>query len=567
MAGKGKRITAPLSNLGACGGITDGGLRAPLDGAYGTLEGLTRMINEAVRKRDFMGMPRPDSYGCERMFLRLFVNDRMADDFPLIARDFLLHEAGNLTGHGDLQYVDFDAGKTWPEESFNLFVLNLMMNAAKSGSEYARSLFAYLHKTYYRQEYRALKKFSSLSSGELIALSEPDVKNGEWDFAGKMARILCISEMYGIRIGDDCAVAYAYLNHCVSQEEAEERFSCSEKVREAFGDCVSEIEEKGDVEEYYALDGKASKYLGNIFRWLGYDPEYADWCDEDDTGLSRRLATALAILKKTYPKKEEFTPWEIVLCGTILHVASALSCSADWMEEQMRMLAYGEQGTDFYDEFPPDFHSEEVAGVIMGAPRRTLDERKQDVREEVARPEETITEATAELEEARRRIHLLENENRELRSRLAGRHAMEKENRVMADRVDSMTRELAALRNHVYHLTEDDAPVDEKGLGEMKKALSALRIVIVGGHANWTAKLRMDFPEWRFVNPEVSGALDASVVEGADYVYFFSDTLSHSTYYRYLRVAREKKVGYGYVHGVNLEKNVRQMYRELCEGK
>jgi hypothetical protein len=533
-----------------------------LQRGYDTLEGLVKMINESAKRRDAMGMLKPDTYGCERMFLRAFVNDEMQEDFPLIARDFLLHEAGNISEHNDLQYVDFDSGMTWPEESFNLFILNLMMNAVKSGSTYAKSLFVYLHKTYYKQEYKALKKFSRLSSGELIALSEPDVKNGEWDFAGKMARILCISEMYGIDIGADCGVIYAYLNHCVSQEREEDRASYSEKIGEIFQDCLTEIEESGKLDEYYALDDKAAQYLGNVLRWLGYGPEYADQCDENDADLSRRLAVSLAILKKTYPKKE-FTPWEIVLCGTILHAASALTCNADWLDEQSRILAYGEQGTDYYDEYPSQFHPEEVTTAISNAPRKSFEEKRSTDKEESSASGQIEKDAATELEEARRQIHLLENENKELKIQLAGRHALEKENKVLSDKADSMTRELAALRNHVYHLTEDDAPVDKKGVDEMKRELAKRKIIIVGGHTNWVAKLKKDFPGWKFVNHEVSGAIDASVVENADYVYFFSDTLSHTTYYRYVNVAREKKVGYGYVHGVNIEKNVRQMYREL----
>ena len=36
---------------------------------------------------DFNGMT-PDTYGCERLFVDFFINDKMAEDFPLIARAF-----------------------------------------------------------------------------------------------------------------------------------------------------------------------------------------------------------------------------------------------------------------------------------------------------------------------------------------------------------------------------------------------------------------------------------------------------------------------------------------------
>ena len=58
---------------------------------------------------------------------------------------------------------------------------------------------------------------------------------------------------------------------------------------------------------------------------------------------------------------------------------------------------------------------------------------------------------------------------------------------------------------------------------------------------------------------------DTSIVEKADYVFFFSDTISHSTYYRYLNVLRERKISFGYIHGVNIENNIRHIYNEMKE--
>ena len=46
---------------------------------------------------------------------------------------------------------------------------------------------------------------------------------------------------------------------------------------------------------------------------------------------------------------------------------------------------------------------------------------------------------------------------------------------------------------------------------------------------------------------------------------FFSDTISHSTYYKYLNVLRERKISFGYIHGVNIENNIRHIYNEMKE--
>ena len=89
----------------------------------------------------------PDTYGAERVFIEHFVNDDMGEDFPLIARDFYMHEYMNLSQYESVEYLDIDSGEDWPELMFIRFTMNLMLNAVNSGSGYAKALFLYLHKT------------------------------------------------------------------------------------------------------------------------------------------------------------------------------------------------------------------------------------------------------------------------------------------------------------------------------------------------------------------------------------------------------------------------------------
>lgn len=95
--------------------------------------------------------------------------------------------------------------------------------------------------------------------------------------------------------------------------------------------------------------------------------------------------------------------------------------------------------------------------------------------------------------------------------------------------------------------------------------IGKLRIVVIGGHSNWVSKVKSRFPDWVFVSPDASGTPDVDIVDKADHVYFFTDTISHSAYYRFMNVVRERKVGFGYIHGVNIDKNTRQIYNELIE--
>ena len=75
--------------------------------------------------------------------------------------------------------------------------------------------------------------------------------------------------------------------------------------------------------------------------------------------------------------------------------------------------------------------------------------------------------------------------------------------------------------------------------------------------------LKTTFPKWDYVKPSATGTQDTTVLMKADMVYFFTDTISHSTYNRYISVCRDQKIPFGYIHGVNMDMNIRQMYREM----
>ena len=53
------------------------------------------------------------------------------------------------------------------------------------------------------------------------------------------------------------------------------------------------------------------------------------------------------------------------------------------------------------------------------------------------------------------------------------------------------------------------------------------------------------------------------LLDGADMVYFFTDYLSHSTYGRFVRLVRENRIPFGYIHTVNVESLVRQVFEDL----
>ena len=508
----------------------------------------------------------PDTYGCERFFVDFFINDEMREDFPLIARDFYVHEFANIPKHQDVEYFDIEAGEDWPELMFNRFTLGLMMNAVNSGSEYTKALFLYLHKTYYKKEYRTLKRFSKMSLSELLALAKPEGRRHL--YYANLSRILCIAPMYGIKFDVKCHVVYGILNEFINKFGLSVGYSFDEAVDDSFKDCRKEIDERFDQKKLYSLDAKMSKFLGNVFQWLGYSPKYADWCDENDRGVEDRLAIALSILKKTFPKSNrEYSAEELTLYGMILHCAGAMTCNSSWLAETLRTLAYGESGTFYYDEFPSLLHPANVQ-VRTGRPendkteRQTKDFVEHTETDGCGHDESVLIE---EVDKLRRKVHKLESDNSSLRASLAEKRRLKEESKDIRKQLDASKHELAVLRNYVYKLTESDNPITDKTIESMRETIAGYRIVIVGGHSNWLSKVKKEFPDWIFINPEASGSTDVSIVDKADYVYFFTDTISHSKYHQFINVIRERKINFGYIHGVNIEKNIRDIYVDFEE--
>ena len=140
-------------------------------------------------------------------------------------------------------------------------------------------------------------------------------------------------------------------------------------------------------------------------------------------------------------------------------------------------------------------------------------------------------------------------------------HAKEAEYEANRAEYEASRKELAALREHLFRMTEDDIDPEPDKLEEMKQAIAGKRIMIIGGHANWQRRLKQMFPKWRFV--AISDYLGTETVDGMDYIYFFTDFMSHALYNKFIVILREREMNYYYIHGTNVERNVRQIYGDV----
>lgn len=511
----------------------------------------------------------PDTFGCDRLFAEQFVNDDMWEDFNAIASDFLFNEYKNLLTYDMVSIKNYDTGDISPEDSFIRFVTSLMVNAVNGGSEYAKALVLNLYKTYYRREYKQLKRFSTISRDEVMSLARAEKGDDMPAFFGaNMARILFISKLSGITIKEDCNSIYMALNTYYEKMRDKNRFDYGDDGDyEEYKKNVEIVQQTYNMEKLYTLDMKMSKFVGNSLRWNGYSEDYAELCDETDFGLTERVANTLRILNKSYPSKKDYTEEEIIFYATIFHMIGALTSTSDFCSRNLREIMYGPKAFAGYEEKYCKFNPDDI--TVREKPKS-----KTPVMIEIDKPSSNaeaygekleINDYAEEINALRRKIHKLEEDNKELHGKLSETKRLDEENKKLKEDYEALNKETSALRNYVYTLdnTEEDdidIPVDK-----LKEDLKDTRVIIIGGHTKWTAKLKKEFPDWIYISPDITGTIDPSIVDKADMVYFFTDLISHTTYNRYMNIVRERNVNFRYIHGVNIEKNIRQIHEDLTQ--
>ena len=500
-----------------------------------------------------------DTYGCDCVFLDSFVNngEDMDRDFTLIARDFLIHEYANVDKYDDVLYLEPEDGESYTDRLIQRSILNFMFNAYRGGSKYTANLFKYLYKTYYKKEYKQLKRFSELKAADILALSSDDEDlNPE-----TIARIITIGEIMGMKISHSCDPLYRYLN---DYNERELRFSYFDnKLLDDFENRIDAAEKElyrvfGDDSAIYKGIDKASRFSKKALNLYSFCSDYMDLCDDLDEDFVNSMSETIMFLRKMYPDRE-FSGEEIATYNELYHAIRALVGNAENLNFRLRELIYGKEAAHRFEVHPPKFNPDEIEEVHEKAPVQ-----KSEIKPVKKNTSESYSEASlvAEIESLRRKLHSQENEIKGLRVELSGKIKLSEENKRLSAQNESDRKELIALRDYVYNLTEDDMEDETKPLQEIVDVLKEQRIIIIGGHPNWVNKMKSYFPDWEYISPSPTGTITASVVDKADKVYFFTDTISHAAYYKYINAVRERNVNFGYIHGVNVEKCIRGIWRE-----
>lgn len=70
-------------------------------------------------------------------------------------------------------------------------------------------------------------------------------------------------------------------------------------------------------------------------------------------------------------------------------------------------------------------------------------------------------------------------------------------------------------------------------------------------------------PDWSYINFKSTTTIDDSILDSAEYVFFFTDMLKHHVYYRFINLAKQKRVPFGYIGSSNIEKCIKQIAEEM----
>ena len=504
-----------------------------------------------------------DTSGADYYFIRWFVTDEMIWDMNRIEEDFMKNCYTKLRDFARVQwYSNTSSRHSSPEYSHRQMLMGLILNGAKSGDEYCIALIKYLFKTYHKSLYKQLKRFRRINADEVLSLSEDE--NG-LDFV-KVAIILTICSLENIQLSNSCQFLYAYINKQRKEFDAEddERLEFMEFPDGLFEKCQEQVDAWCEEEEknhphsrmYHKTYWKEDKFVGGCLRRFGYPEDYLYQCMDNNMGVKMQLVRTLSVLKTVYPNRD-FSYDEVQRYTHLYSSIAALADVSDNIDEQNEILLGMQDDEEFCDDetlFNPE------AITVAKSSEHKVDK---PIHATVAPVDkETLTEEDylSEIDVLRKKLNQREMEYKQLKAQYAAERTNRKESEAQLSKYQNDRAELIALREFAYNL-ENEIP-EEKILSveELKAEIKDKNLAIIGGHINWVNKLKTEFPDWTYILPSSFVTVDTGSLENKDMIFFFTDHISHTAYGKFVGIARERKIPFGYLHGVNMEQVIRQIY-------
>ena len=519
----------------------------------------------------------------DELFAHTFLCDIPFNELALIFFEFLSHEGSHIQEYASLSYVEDNFYLWTPVQGLTYRVKNMILAAVHKGDDYAKDLLLRIYRTFYWNEYRDLKRFKTISYGELKAFEAED-EILEWT----MCRILVMARVMGIEERPDCFFAYEDIQRNVEDDRYTLPLSLESDPYDIDDAGIEENYEEAErlwakYEKQYRSKGRykeLEEFTNRIYRYFGFIPYYDISCGSRYLNRTIVLSMTLTVLKKEFPKRD-FTDDEVMMFYEIFAMINRYTSEIEDLQEAVDLSSGRHEGFENESEgceFKPLTAGESVSGkdVVKTAPpvpdQNTGKAEKQPApaktipeREDEGSPADMLREAERQLEELRARLKSRDQRIKELEHAHMEDLRREKEQAYDKQLREDERQELISLREFVYHLTEEDVEDNSIDTASMEDDLRKKKITIVGGHGNWTRQLAGRFPGWDFIRPGISPGNDKNTVANADWVYFFTDTISHGTYGKFIRIVRQKGIPFGYIHSTNIRSNIVQIWKETVE--
>lgn len=194
-------------------------------------------------------------------------------------------------------------------------------------------------------------------------------------------------------------------------------------------------------------------------------------------------------------------------------------------------------------------NNKETVLLEMQSQKNTIEKLKMEnefLSDRVSSLETQISGDYKEIEESYiNNIRELRNENKRLEEVLLDEKKKEKE--------------LFALRELLFSIEqEEDYQVDIiDGFN-----LDEVRGVIVGGHVKWQQRMKEILPNFVFLHVD-NDNIDPSIFDNVDVVFFYTNYLSHSIYYKVIKITREKDIEVGYINTTSIDRVLNTIRHKL----
>lgn len=503
--------------------------------------------------------------GTEYTFAAGFLTMEMMDDFPYIEKDFFDHRFDKLNEYSrncNLDYSSVIMDDIMYIEP--MWIMQLIYNGARQNDDYCIALITKLYKLYHKKEYNRLKKYRTVNVIDIMTIAEDARKYDLHPFA----RIVAMAELLGIKISDDCSIFNNMLWKIRERdrEDIEKINTTNNLSEEERSEATAQLEEwtKNKRKPFKEFD-KIIKFCTSTLRDFGFSETYFNSIDYNEypENVRKLMTDSICHMKRAFQEKT-YTFEEIQhYAGLLFCIAYIVSHAEDFNVYQKARIGIIDQEKykkSLFKIGSVQVKKEDAASQnTAGQDDKVNDNIPPDDEEE-----EKLEENPGEMvEKMKAQIRTQKSEYRHLREEYESLLEEKKSLNEKLCNYENEKAELAALREYVYRLEQGELKDDKEDLDEIKKFLAQKTLTIIGGHNNWTGKLKKEFPKWKFISVNGFTTATQQIVYSSDKVFFFSDYLNHCAYEKYISVVREHNIPFSYLHGVNVEATLREIYRSV----